>query len=454
MTIPTPTSDGVTGLGGTPPPGLPDEATLARLAGAFFAALPGAPEPDFPTAEPARLNLGDGAPVIAPLPAAEAPAPSPARGGPGVPEAYAAALPAVAPPQPPVSGVPAAVPGSPYYFLGEASAYRPGGDVAVPENRVVAQSFGLPGEGELKSFLDAIARERVSVPEAAQPSQAGSFYFLEGLDAGNRVPEAGPTARPPFDVNAVRRDFPILAERVNGKPLVWFDNAATTHKPQAVIDRLAWFYAHENSNIHRAAHELAARATDAYESARSKVARFLGAGSANEIIFVRGATEAINLVAKTWGAQNIGAGDEIVVSLLEHHANIVPWQQLAAVTGARIRVIPVDDSGQILLDEYRKLLNDRTKLVAITQVSNALGTITPVREIVEAAHRVGAKALVDGAQAVSHLRVNVQALDADFYVFSGHKVFGPTGIGVVYGKKDLLESMPPWQGGGNMIADV
>ncbi|MFN4236697.1 MAG: family 2A encapsulin nanocompartment cargo protein cysteine desulfurase [Vogesella sp.] len=257
-----------------------------------------------------------------------------------------------------------------------------------------------------------------------------------------------------FDVNAVRRDFPILAERVNGKPLIWLDNAATTHKPQSVIDRISYFYQHENSNIHRAAHELAARATDAYEAARNKVARFIGAGSPDEIIFVRGATEAINLVANTWGQQNIGAGDEIIVSNLEHHANIVPWQQLAARVGARIRVIPVDDSGQLLLDEYRKLLNSRTKLVAITQVSNALGTVTPVAEVIALAHAAGARVLVDGAQSVSHLRVNVQALDADFFVFSGHKVFAPTGIGVVYGKAALLDSMPPWQGGGNMIADV
>ncbi|HEX3139938.1 MAG TPA: family 2A encapsulin nanocompartment cargo protein cysteine desulfurase, partial [Rhizobacter sp.] len=243
-------------------------------------------------------------------------------------------------------------------------------------------------------------------------------------------------------------------ERVNRRQLVWFDNAATTQKPQAVIDRLAQFYAHENSNIHRAAHELAARATDAYEGARETVRRFIGAGSTEEIIFVRGTTEAINLVAKSWGAKNIGPGDEIIVSHLEHHANIVPWQQLAAEKGAKIRVIPVDDSGQVLLDEYQKLLNDRTKIVSVTQVSNALGTVVPVQEIVAAAHRAGAKALVDGAQSVSHMRVDVRALDADFFVFSGHKIFGPTGIGVVYGKRELLEDMPPWQGGGNMISDV
>jgi cysteine desulfurase/selenocysteine lyase len=268
------------------------------------------------------------------------------------------------------------------------------------------------------------------------------------------VPQADETRHPAFDVHAVRRDFPVLQERVNGKPLVWFDNAATTHKPQSVIDRIAYFYAHENSNIHRAAHALAARATDAYEGAREKVRAFLGVGSVEEIIFVRGATEAINLVAKTWGWQNVGEGDEIIVSNLEHHANIVPWQQLAAAKGAKLKVIPVDDTGQVLLDEYKKLLSDRTKIVAVTQVSNALGTVTPVKDIVALAHRAGVVALVDGAQSVSHMRVNVQDIDADFFVFSGHKVFGPTGIGVVYGKRALLDDMPPWQGGGNMIADV
>ncbi|MBL8448278.1 MAG: cysteine desulfurase, partial [Zoogloeaceae bacterium] len=199
---------------------------------------------------------------------------------------------------------------------------------------------------------------------------------------------------------------------------------------------------------------LAARATDAYEGARDTVARFIGAGSSEEIIFVRGTTEAINLVAKSWGAKHIGAGDEIIVSHLEHHANIVPWQQLAAEKGARIRVIPVDDTGQVLLEEYQRLLSDKTKIVAITQVSNALGTVVPVKEIVDLAHRAGARALVDGAQSVSHMRTDVRALDADFFVFSGHKIFGPTGIGVVYGKREVLEDMPPWQGGGNMIADV
>jgi cysteine desulfurase/selenocysteine lyase len=221
-----------------------------------------------------------------------------------------------------------------------------------------------------------------------------------------------------------------------------------------VIDRLAYFYAHENSNIHRAAHTLAARATDAYEAARQTVARFLGAGSAENIVLVRGATEAINLVAQSWGAHHVGAGDEIVISHLEHHANIVPWQQLANAAGARLRVAPVDDQGEFLLEEYAKLLNPRTRLVAITHVSNALGTVTPVREIVELAHRAGALALIDGAQSVSHMPVNVQTLGADFYVFSGHKIFGPTGIGALYATRGALESMPPWQTGGNMIVDV
>jgi cysteine desulfurase/selenocysteine lyase len=262
------------------------------------------------------------------------------------------------------------------------------------------------------------------------------------------------SAHPGFDVHAVRRDFPILQEQVHGRPLIWLDNAATTQKPQAVIDRLAHFYRHENSNIHRAAHELAARATDAFEAARDTVAGFLNAASSEEIVFVRGTTEGINLVAQSWGRRHIGAGDEILITWLEHHANIVPWQQLCTETGAKLRVAPVDDQGQVLLDEYEKLLNDRTKLVAFSQVSNALGTVTPAREMVDIAHRYGARVLVDGAQAVSHMRADVQLLDCDWYIFSGHKVFGPTGIGVVYGKRELLNAMPPWQGGGNMIQDV
>jgi cysteine desulfurase/selenocysteine lyase len=263
-----------------------------------------------------------------------------------------------------------------------------------------------------------------------------------------------PSAPRPFDANAVKADFPILQERVHGRPLVWLDNAATTQKPQAVIDRLTHFYAHENSNVHRAAHSLAARATDAYEAARDKVSRFLKAPSAKEIVWVRGTTEAINLVAQSWGRRNVGQGDEIVITWLEHHANIVPWQQLAAEKGARLRVAPVNDRGEVVLEEYEKLLGPRTRIVSFTHVSNALGTITPAREMVAMAHRHGARVLVDGAQAVSHMPVDVQSLDCDFYCFSGHKVFGPTGIGALFGKADVLAAMPPWQGGGNMIEDV
>jgi len=257
-----------------------------------------------------------------------------------------------------------------------------------------------------------------------------------------------------FDVRAIRKDFPILAETVNGKNLIWFDNAATTQKPKSVIERLTYFYEHENSNIHRAAHTLAARATDAYEEAREKIRMFINAPSSKEIVFVRGATEAINLVAQSWGKYNLHKDDEVIVSLLEHHANIVPWQIICRETGAKLRVIPVDETGQIILHEYEKLLNPKTKIVAITHVSNALGTVTPVGEIVQIAHRHGVKVLIDGAQAVSHMKVDVQALDCDFYVFSGHKVFAPTGIGILYGKSKILGAMHPHQGGGNMITDV
>jgi cysteine desulfurase/selenocysteine lyase len=235
---------------------------------------------------------------------------------------------------------------------------------------------------------------------------------------------------------------------------VWLDNAATTQKPQAVIDRISYFYQHENSNIHRAAHTLAARATDAYEAARESVTRFIGARSSREIVFTRGATEAINLVANTFGRAFIGQGDEIIITWLEHHANIVPWQMLASEVGAHIRVVPVDDRGQVLLSEYAKLLGPKTKLVALPQVSNALGTIVPAAEMVAMAHRYGARVLVDGAQSVSHMPTNVALLDADFFAFSGHKVFAPTGIGALYAKQELLDQLPPWQGGGNMIEDV
>lgn len=277
---------------------------------------------------------------------------------------------------------------------------------------------------------------------------------LQPLGIESDVPRELNLSSYPFDAEAIKRDFPILRERVNGRPLVWLDNAATTQKPQSVIDRLKYFYEHENSNVHRAAHELAARATDAYESAREKVRHFVNASSTSEIVFVRGATEGINLIAQSWGRRNIHKDDEIVITWLEHHANIVPWQMLCSEKGAKLRVVPVDDSGQVVLEEYEKLLGPKTRLVSITQVSNALGVVTPARKMIEMAHRYGATVLLDGAQSVSHMRVDVQALDCDFFVFSGHKVFGPTGIGVVYGKPEVLENMPPWQGGGNMIQDV
>jgi cysteine desulfurase/selenocysteine lyase len=284
--------------------------------------------------------------------------------------------------------------------------------------------------------------------KSAPPLSIGAFEFHPNL-----VPDVASPVRP-FDPQFIRRDFPILQEQVNGRPLVWLDNAATTQKPNAVIDRVSYFYRHENSNIHRAAHTLAARATDAYEGAREKVRHFLNASSTREIVFVRGATEGINLIAKSWGQRNVQKDDEIVITWLEHHANIVPWQQLCSEKGARLRVAPVNDRGEVILEEYEKLLGPRTRIVAFSQVSNALGTITSAKEMIEMAHRHGARVLVDGAQSIAHMGVDVQLLDCDFFVFSGHKIFAPTGIGVVFGKTDILDTTPPWQGGGSMIADV
>jgi cysteine desulfurase/selenocysteine lyase len=343
-------------------------------------------------------------------------------------------------------------------------------DVSAPD--LGALPFARGGAGIDYAGIAAAVLAQETRPPVGLPSAPSSFYFLDipaapaphvqSAPALPTTPEFGSTtAVPAFDRGPrgldpllVRRDFPILQERVNGRELVWLDNAATTQKPASVIARLKHFYEHENSNVHRGAHELAARATDAYEAAREKVRGFLNARSANEIVFVRGATEAINLVAQSWGRQHVGADDEIIVSHLEHHANIVPWQQLAEAKGAKLRVIPVDDSGQLLFDEYLRLLTPRTKIVSVSQVSNALGTVTPVRAIVEQAKRNGIRTLVDGAQAVSHKRVDVREIDCDWYVFSGHKVFAPTGIGVLYGREDLLNASPPWQGGGNMIKDV
>jgi cysteine desulfurase/selenocysteine lyase len=480
----------------------PAGSPLVSPAG-FGPGVPGTPIPQgqvpgtnlIPAAPTPVLSLAHRAPALAPhAPAAnglpdtlvsQLPAYEPRFGSGvlGVPEAAGAAPSAAA-------GHPAAAPGagtaSPFYFLNNSFGQPSAGGAPIGDgfaspafapqigNAPAREAFSPPALAPQAGFAPSPAADSAAPARAGSPaptpagviSSEPRYYFVDSvvLPSGYvtpakpaphaTVPQAGASQHPPFDVNAIRRDFPILQERVNGRQLVWFDNAATTHKPQAVMDRLSYFYAHENSNIHRAAHELAARATDAYESAREKVRRFINAPDVNEVIFVRGTTEAINLVAKSWGGQHVGEGDEIIVSNLEHHANIVPWQQLAAAKGAKLRVIPVDDSGQVRLDEYAKLLNDRTKIVAVTQVSNALGTVVPVKEIVAMAHRAGAKALVDGAQSISHMRIDVQDIGADFFVFSGHKVFGPTGIGVVWGKRAVLEDMPPWQGGGNMIADV
>jgi len=267
------------------------------------------------------------------------------------------------------------------------------------------------------------------------------------------MPHTTSSPAPVLDVAKVRGDFPILAQNVNGKPLVYLDNAATSQKPRAVIDAETSFYEHSNANVHRGVHTLSVRATELYEGAREKVRTLINAGELAEIIFVRGTTEGINLVANSFGAR-LKAGDEIIISALEHHSNIVPWQLLCERTGAKLRVIPIDYSGDIVMDEYRALLNERTRLVAVAHVSNSLGTVNPVEEIIALAHARGIPVLLDGAQAVPHFKVDVRALDVDFYAFSGHKMFGPTGAGILYGKRAILETMPPYQGGGDMISSV
>ncbi len=280
---------------------------------------------------------------------------------------------------------------------------------------------------------------------AAHPSAAS---------ASSRPEHAEAPSPAEFDVERVRRDFPILSQTVRGKPLVYLDNAATSQKPRAVIDTLTHYYTHENANIHRGVHLLSEKATIAYEGAREKLRRWINAPHAREVIFVRGTTEAINLVASSFGSRFVGAGDEIVISALEHHSNIVPWQMLCERSGAHLRVIPMNDAGELRLDAYQEMLNPRVKLVAVNHVSNALGTINPVVEITRLAHQVGAKVLLDGAQAAPHLRVDVQAIGCDFYALSGHKLFGPTGSGLLWGKTELLDAMPPYMGGGDMIRSV
>jgi cysteine desulfurase / selenocysteine lyase len=257
-----------------------------------------------------------------------------------------------------------------------------------------------------------------------------------------------------INIKDIRASFPILHQEVNGKPLVYLDNAATTQKPKAVLEALDYYYKTDNANIHRGAHTLADRATRKYESTRTVIRDFIGANEVEEIIFTKGTTESINLVAATYGRKFIKAGDEIIISTLEHHSNIVPWQLLCQETGAILRVIPINDKGEILFEEFEKLLSEKTKLISIVHVSNALGTINPVKEIIQKAHEVGAKVLLDGAQSTSHLTIDVQDLDCDFLAFSSHKLYGPTGLGVLYGKRELLEQMPPYQGGGEMIKEV
>ena len=257
-----------------------------------------------------------------------------------------------------------------------------------------------------------------------------------------------------FDVARIREDFPILDQMVNGKPLVYLDNAATTQKPQVVIDALVNYYTSDNSNVHRGVHTLSQRATEDFDIGRSKARQFLNAGSDQEIIFVKGTTDGINLVAQSYARPNLGEGDDIIISTMEHHSNIIPWQVLCQEKGAHLRVIPISDAGELLMDEYEKLLTPRSKLVAITHVSNVLGTVNPIEQIVEIAHNRGVPVLVDGAQAVPHMAVDVQKLGCDFYVFSGHKIYGPTGVGVLYGKSELLEAMPPYQLGSEMIKSV
>ena len=313
---------------------------------------------------------------------------------------------------------------------------------------------GLPFTDDLsKLFFPDVqdSTKKSDLSSAAQNQFADNTYsdysFL-------RDQEFNYNNRDVFDVQSIRKDFPILHQKVNGKDLIWFDNAATTQKPSHVINTLTRFYQQDNSNIHRAAHTLAARSTDAYEGAREKVKDFIHASSPDEIVFVRGTTEGINLVAQTYGRKYIQEGDEIIISTLDHHANIVPWQQLAKEKKAKLLVIPINDNGEIILEEYERLLSPRTKIVSISHVNNTFGTILPVKTMIDLAKRYGARVLIDGAQSIAHTPVDVQELGCDFFVFSGHKIYAPNGIGVVYGKKEVLDILPPWQGGGNMIQDV
>ena len=447
------------------PAGVPSAELIGQVANALFADAPESPT------SPAIPAVGAGFPApwaSAPPTLDDAPLDAAFTAAPAVPIPHIGLTGLPAPGLPPVEALPASpgtVPGA--LLSGQVPAV--GERAFLTDIPFEADFGGLPVVASTEeSRVDPLALTAGTWPirnadglSLTQDSASGGawssvaesatpFYFLPATS----VPAVTADTPVAFDVHAVRRDFPALQQQVHGKPLIWLDNAATTHKPQAVIDALAHFYAHDNSNIHRGAHTLAERATNAYEAAREKVRRFLGARDAAEIIYVRGATEAINLVAQSYGRVHVGPGDEVLVTELEHHSNIVPWQFLCQATGATLKVIPIDDQGQVVLGAYEQLLGPRTKIVALAHVSNVLGTVLPISVMTQLAHRVGARVLVDGAQGAPHLPVNVQALDADFYVFSGHKLFGPTGIGVLYGKRELLEAMPPWQGGGSMIESV
>lgn len=422
-------------------PGAGAPAAVAQLAvEAADPVLPVAPHPE-PWLDPASVAVS--------LPGPDTPPYT-------VPVAPRGSLPSVGA----AAGVPASGWGVP---VGESAPILPAAVSSSPPDGA-ARSVAAPTSTLSLPSVPADQADRVrEVPglsdwlapwQSPAPTPPEEFFELGDHRRSGALPPEALGTPAEFDVHTVREDFPILSETVNGHPLIWFDNAATTQKPLAVIDRLGHFYRHENSNIHRAAHELAARATDAYEDARDTVRDFLGAARSEEIVFVRGATEGINLVAQSWGRKNLRAGDEILITHLEHHANIVPWQIVAQETGAVLKVAPVDDHGNLLLEEFTQLLGPRTKLVSATQVANAIGTVTPVQTIVALARRAGARVLIDGAQSVPHLAVDLQRLDPDFFVFSGHKVFGPTGIGAVYLAERVWEETPAWQGGGNMIADV
>ncbi len=428
-----------TGTASQPPEDSHDTSLIARLANEFFSGAGSvAPTPQQPPAPaPSAPTTLAGVPTV-PAPTADAPAAKPGESG------LAGGFPSTTPGAPPVHPVVESAPqekksSSPSAL--SSGAHDPDSARSYP--------FGEPrGNG-------SVFRERKDQPSSSLPGveviSEPEFYFLNSAPS---APKGTPHALSVFDIEAIRRDFPALHQRVNGHPLIYLDNAATTHKPQSVLDATSQFYGRDNSNIHRAAHVLSERATAHFEAGREKVRQFLGAADKKEIVFVRGTTEGINLVAQTYGKKHVGQGDEIILSELEHHANIVPWQLLAEQVGATIRVIPINDRGELIIEEYAKLLGPRTKFVSVGHVSNALGTINPIEQIIPLAHARGVPVLVDGAQSTPHLPVNVTALDADFYVFSGHKVFGPTGIGALYGKSHLLESIPPYQGGGHMIQDV